>query len=595
MFIKISRSEELNYLQQFSWPNVNLVPEVELYGRTNEFAKISLNANGVNFQSNGSLLTDTFFNSLSVGVWKKHTDISNLQFIVEGNGNFLIQFGLHRLGHAHRWLHETEVALEHQERIIDLPFWECLEDGMLYFKIIALSDGFITNGGYVTSEKPIHDVKLGIVITHFNRKQYVVPAMKRIQEQLIFDNRFTNNIDLIVVDNSQNITSDESHGATIIPNLNLGGSGGFTRGLLHLKDNATYTHCLFMDDDASCEIESIRRAYVFLQYTKVEKTAVAGSLLREVEPYRLFEKGGYFSKVGQPIKSGFDMRSINDLLLADHNDTKPNYGAWWFFAFKISDVNHYAFPFFVRGDDILFSLLNKFSIVTNNGITCWGEDFSVKDGPIPRYLDTRQIILQRLRQEKISSLSTVLFVCKLFSSALFSYNYASAKAVTFGLNHVMIGPKFWTENMDMSKIRPLIGSFTPAEKMEKVDLANISAIRADYDESALKKIIRIITLNGFLLPSFCIKDDIVYQEKSFRAWFRALFLHKKVLYYYEPSGLGYIAEHNKKLFFKELFSFGWQSMRFIFKYNKLKKEYQEALPYLTSEEFWREVYKGELK
>ncbi len=30
-----------NFIQQFCWPNVSLVPELELYGRVNEFAKIA--------------------------------------------------------------------------------------------------------------------------------------------------------------------------------------------------------------------------------------------------------------------------------------------------------------------------------------------------------------------------------------------------------------------------------------------------------------------------------------------------------------------------------------------------------------------------
>jgi hypothetical protein len=237
--------------------------------------------------------------------------------------------------------------------------------------------------------------------------------------------------------------------------------------------------------------------------------------------------------------------------------------------------------------------MNKFNICTINGIGCWGEDFGLKDGPLPRYLDSRQIIIQRLIQNNISGISTIGFMFKIYASALFSYNYASAKAVSFALAHVMKGPKFWTENMDMSKIRPLIGSFAPSEKMEKINLAEYEPLRVDYHESKIRKLFRIVTLNGFLLPSCCIKDDVVYQEKSFRAWFRAVYRHKKVLYYYEPNGLGYIAEHNKKLFFKELFSFGWQALKFVVKYNTLKKAYQKALPHMTSEKFWRDIYKLE--
>lgn len=156
----------MNYIQQFCWPNVGLVPEVELYGRVNEFAKISLTAQGVSFKENGSFLTDTFFNSLSVGVWKKHTKIDDLSFLLEGKGKFLVQFGLHRLGHAHKWLHETEVYIDGHTNI-PLDFWTNLEDGMLYCKITALTEATIINGGYITNTIPLHDVKLGIVITHF--------------------------------------------------------------------------------------------------------------------------------------------------------------------------------------------------------------------------------------------------------------------------------------------------------------------------------------------------------------------------------------------------------------------------------------------
>jgi hypothetical protein len=88
-----------------------------------------------------------------------------------------------------------------------------------------------------------------------------------------------------------------------------------------------------------------------------------------------------------------------------------------------------------------------------------------------------------------------------------------------------------------------------------------------------------------------IKNILVIQHKSFRGQFSGLYRARKVLYYYKPSGLGYIAEHNKKAFFHELFRFTKVSIQFLLNYKKLKKDYQEALPYLTSEAFWREIYK----
>lgn len=62
-------------------------------------------------------------------------------------------------------------------------------------------------------------MKLGVVITHFNRKQYVVPAIQRIESQLLNDPQYEGKIDLVVVDNSKNITQEEAGiKPIIIPN-----------------------------------------------------------------------------------------------------------------------------------------------------------------------------------------------------------------------------------------------------------------------------------------------------------------------------------------------------------------------------------------
>ena len=59
------------------------------------------------------------------------------------------------------------------------------------------------------------------------------------------------------------------------------------RGLLSLIDSGVHSHALFMDDDASCEAESIARTYALLQYSRDSKTAVAGSLLRMLDTRRM--------------------------------------------------------------------------------------------------------------------------------------------------------------------------------------------------------------------------------------------------------------------------------------------------------------------
>lgn len=51
------------------------------------------------------------------------------------------------------------------------------------------------------------------------------------------------------------------------------------------------------------------------------------------------------------------MNVIKDLLLSEQNDNKPDYGGWWFYAFKINEVKYYAFLFLL--EEMIYSLVIK--------------------------------------------------------------------------------------------------------------------------------------------------------------------------------------------------------------------------------------------
>lgn len=580
-----------NIIQTFCFPSLQIGSPEEMYFRVKHKKQTRFDEKVIYFEKNESVTFDTFFNSFSVGVWKRNTSIEQLKCQLFGDGSFIIKFGLYRIGHAHKWLSEQTITLTNDGTIIDMPFWPSLEDGLLYLQMIALSDGEFRAGHYLTDSQPKREVKLGIVITHFNRKKYVLPAIHRIETELLDDKYFDKKIDLIVVDNSQNIEDHEAGiKPHIIPNKNLGGSGGFTRGLLYLEDNE-YTHCLFMDDDASCEVESIRRTYSLLQYAKNDNIAIAGSMLRELEPYRLFEKGAMFNGLCQPLKSGLDMRSVADLLFADQKTAQPDYGGWWFFAFKISEVKHYAFPFFVRGDDIMFGLTNRFQIESINGVCCWGDDFGLKSGPMPIYLDTRNHLLQLILVKHDSLYKFIRVASQFYFASAFSYNYATARAVILALKNIQEGPNFWLNNLDMGLIRKEIMSYQPQEKMEPIDRSNYHPVYKHKKETKLRSLIRWGTLNGYLLPSFLLKKQTVFQHKNFRGKLRDIFRYESVIYEYEPLSLGYIAKIDKKLFFSLTIKFMKEIISIILNFNKIKSDYKNNFEYMTSRKLWEDIYK----
>lgn len=582
-------------IQHLVMPNMVFGAPEEMYVRLLNNKVHALMSKGLLlFDVGGRVSFDTFFNSVTVQVWKNNTAVSDLQLHLRGRGRFIVRIGLHRIGHAHRWLQEQEATLSPEsDLVLDVQSWARLESGMLYFALEALDSGSLTDGCFSTYTAPQREVKLGIVITHFNRKQWVLPAIARIRDELLSDPRFQGRIELIVVDNSQNITSEEGKGITLIPNKNLGGSGGFTRGLLHLKDSGGFTHCLFMDDDASCEVESIKKTFNILTFAITERLAIAGSMLREVEPYRLFEKGATFDEICRPLKSGMDMRQISDLLFAELIDVRPGYGGWWFFCFEIQDVIEYAFPFFVRGDDSRFSISNNFNIVTMNGIATWGDDFALKAGPLPIYLDTRYHLHHSILLFNKSSFGVAKYVAKLCLGQIFSCNYTSANAVIISVKDFLCGPETFLQDLDASKARAKISNLGSQEKLLPVDRSISGVEYGNMKEGFIRKILRFLSLNGILVPSFFFKKTVVFQHKGFRARLREVFLHKRIHYEYEPNGTGYIAEIDRLRaigLLKDMMII----LIFIFlKIHRVKREYREATLKATTEAFWRHIYSQE--
>jgi GT2 family glycosyltransferase len=582
-------------LQSFVFPNLAIKASEALYVRATP-GTIPMLADGkLRFTPGSGAHFDTFFNALTVGTWKTKCKIDELHFRLRGKGRFAVRFGLRRRGFSQRWLADSEASLVDGVDIrIELPFWAELEDGLLYVSVTAFEAGEICAAAFATDAAPLQDVKLGIVITHFSRKQRVLPAIARIRANLLADESYRGRIELVVVDNSRDIDPADAKGVTLIPNRNLGGSGGFTRGLMHLEDEGSFTHCLFMDDDASCEIESIRRAYALLSYARSNDMAVAGSLLRELEPNRTHEIGAIFDGAYRPLKGGLDACRVHDLLLMEKYDPRINYGGWWFFAFSLDYFSKYPFPFFVRGDDVLFSLVNRFDLVTMNGISCWGEDFWYKESPLTRYLWARCTLVMFISvlDKDVNYCSDQLY--KWVRGILLSYHYDSAHAFCLALDHVCRGPQFFVDNVDLSPVINDINSFSIEERLEPIARdEHIAYAHRRTKRRRFRGLIRSLSLNGLLLPSFLIRNKTMFQPKGYGGNLAETYRYRRIHYEHEPLGIGFVLKFNRKRFFAEAWRFAKAAWRFRSEFTRIRKAYRDALPYLTSRAFWEEAYKQE--
>lgn len=579
-------------IQRSVYPSFNLCSQTDLYFKHNGNAILNIAESQVDLRRGGRVYTDTYFNSISIGKWKRHTSIKELTFNLTFKGQIKITWHVHRLNFSDRIVGENYLNSTDVETIsIPLDFWKALEDGMLFFEVESLSSkSNIKDFSFSTSDVPNNSIKLGIVITHFNRQQYVIPAIERLSSQLLTQEEFRDKVSLNVVDNSSNLPG--FLGVNIISNENLGGSGGFTRGLIHLKEQGNYTHCLFMDDDASCEVESIRRTVSLLEFAKDPSAAIAGAMLREAEMFRQFENGARFDGICKPNKCNLDLRNKHDLLvneLEEHID----YGGWWFLAFPISKVTNLAFPYFVRGDDIGFGLKHKFNIITLNGISTWGDDFSLKNGPLPYYLDVRNHIMQHFHGLVDGGFKGILkTTMKMCLRNLFTYHYETALAAIIAVEDCTKGKNFWIDNASMSDKRKEISSLVINEKPEDIllDVAS-QAINGNPHETRISRCVRLLTLNGHLLPKMFFKKGRVWQHKGFGGNLREVYRYNDVLYIHWTSNKGFILKHDKKKFFNHLIRYTKAIYNLYKNYNRLENEYRSSYDELTSTEFWKKQFK----
>jgi galactofuranosylgalactofuranosylrhamnosyl-N-acetylglucosaminyl-diphospho-decaprenol beta-1,5/1,6-galactofuranosyltransferase len=599
---------ELTTLQRVILPNQATYGPVESYFRWESGAAVE-SPHGLSLDPGSQVSTLTFYNAFPIVKWHDYTTVSSARAYLRGTGSCRVQqlvarvtglpAGVPKLDSPlvdwpveEQLLSDTTIdLLETEDTVLPEVNLASLGEGLLFLRIVANEDVLISSMGFATIEPPGQSARVGLVITHFNRQQQVQAASHRIREELLDDPEFGSLFELIVVDNSSNSEVESGNGVHVIPNANYGGSGGFSRGLLELYRNGGFTHCLFMDDDASCEIESLRRVSRIFSFSTTDRLAVAGSLMDAADQGRVYEKGAYFDGLCHRVHQDLDTRLPFHLLMAERDVFPANYGGWWFFGFSLADVARFPFPFFVRGDDVAFSISNSFNILTMNGIAAYGDTFESKHGTMTTYLDTRGHLVQQIAVLGQGRLKVLKGFARFFLMTLLSYRYGSAAATCQAARDVMQGPQFFADNLDMSSRFPLIKELAQADagapyKQPPADLAIVEK----SSESLPSIVARVITMNGVLLPNFLLRKQPVLQKPGFKARLKEVYLHRSIFYAPSPTSAGEKVELDRMKMFALTLEFLRDFTRFAIHFGRVRKSYREQVPYLTSRQFWEKTY-----
>jgi len=550
----------------------------------------------------GSVLgSHTYFNSFSIGKWRKYTSISNLYLRLQVTGEF--QLTVRHARKMYKVIKNKIVAEKHiaaaekSDVVLALPVDE--NEGIYYFELKAMSeDARLWGGAYETEvdESTLEDVKIGIGICTFRREAYVAHNMQVLRQTILENDEcpMKGHLEIFISDNSQTLKSElQTEDIHIFPNRNLGGAGGFTRAMLEIKKVSKekgITHVLLMDDDIRLNPDSLLRTYAMLRLIKPEhKDAFIGGHMLKIDAQNLqSEAADHWDIVSHhPVKYNYDLEKI-DFIIKNEIEDSVNYLSWWYCCMPVNVVsdNNLPLPIFIKRDDIEYGLRSGRKFITMNGVCVWHEPFDYKSASYLEYYYFRNMCIMNARHRlSFTADKLIQEVWKRVEGFLLRYRYKDAELSLLGVQHYLRGID-WLKSQDAEKLNEEVMKLGyKKEPMSEIDYVFTHGVYeskvAPSDLGLKSKLIRKLTLNGWLLPARGTVVVPAYQP-SFTHFYRVA----RVINYEEISNTGFVTTRDYKSLFYILRMFRETKKLIKKNYRRITEEYRDRYDELINIKFW---------
>ncbi|WP_174147820.1 glycosyltransferase [Leisingera sp. ANG59] len=582
-------------LQGLMWPEFGICTERDLYLRAQGPVAVSSEQRELRFAVGGHVSFGSWFNLFNLEKWQRECGLQSLSLALEGEGAFELSVILAPRGRSWDRVVSRYVEFPADGRLeisLDQLLQPGATPGVLFFELRALGAGRLTGASWQTLDAPRREPQLALAVTTFKREAAVARTVERFCT-FREGSWMKPHVQMIVTDNGQSVELAPQEGVTLVPNENLGGSGGFTRGLLEARARGA-SHCLFMDDDASIHMESLERTWMMLAYARDPGTAVAGAMISEQHRWAIWENGARFFTRCQPLHMGTDLRDMTQMLAMEHEAAQPVpedfYGGWWCFAFPVEQAEHLAFPFFVRGDDVSFSLANDFNIITLNGVVSFQESFTEKESPQTWYLDLRSHMAHHLSlpQLEVGARGVLKIAAWFFLRNLPRMHYDTLAAINLAVEDVMKGPEFFDEHADMAGRRADIKALMAAEAWQDLDPHQALPPVRHHPPAAWKRNLMKLSLNGLLIPGFARFGSKITLEAQNRSHIGFAWGAAEITCLNAERAKFYTVRHSKAAAWRELKRFAANARAFLKVYDQLAADYRGSYGQLTSNDYWQD-------
>ncbi|GHG05762.1 MULTISPECIES: glycosyltransferase [Amycolatopsis] len=563
---------------------------------------------------------NTYFGRFPASYWQRWTNVSEVSVEAVVTGTGLLSMGASDVEGEPRVVAAEQIKDAKQAKVSLTGKLDKFYDGGALWLDLETEGGQTLRVEQVrwTVEAPEKIRPTAVTICTMNRAD---DCLKNLQA-LAADVSSLDTLDAIYVadqgtdlvesrDGFEQVAKDLGDKLHYIKQPNLGGAGGFTRGLYEVAGHTATEHAnvLFMDDDVLLEPDLVIRMTAFSNRA-AHPIIVGGQMLNLFHPNQL-HVGAEYARLntlepGQPVEHSL---TTADLLGVDEETLKPNrqerrldagYNGWWscLIPYEVVKATGYPLPFFFQWDDAEYSYRARahgFPTVTLPGAGVWHADFHMKDwDEWHRYFNLRNSIITAALHSpfNLNLLSRVL-IAQLVRYLL-GMQYGLSATLIKAVEDFLKGPEILRDGgvEAMQEIRRIRENYPETKRHKAIDVPGIASsdigIINTPPRPTLQRVVllrrvidRVLGRSKFGLGAVPIDEA---------NWWHIAQFQTAVVTDASQEGVRVRSYDRVKMF-----ALAKQGARVVQRLRKegaaVQEQYKRAMPELTSRENWKRLYK----
>lgn len=576
----------------------------------------------------------TFFNAFPASYWQHWTRVKTVKFTAQVEGAGALQLmrstGRGLTYPVQKFEFDSSNQTNHPAQIIsyEIPMAGLADGGYFWFEAKASDSSCFTVSNAEWSVPCANKVQSGkqqqsnstfsIAITTFNRPSYCHNQLKAIAENKALRARLDTiyctdqGTDLVKNQPGFNETSANlGSQLTYIQQANLGGSGGFSRGMFETLKAGKSSYTMLLDDDAISETECILRALQFADYT-IKPAIIGGGMLHLDNRTVLYTQGERFTRNNVWMKPSQNLDYNHDfaaITLQDcperHQRIDTDYNGWWMSLIPTAIMKEIglSLPVFIKFDDTEYSiraLEHGYHTICLPGVAVWHQAWHDKDPSRTweEYFFQRNRWICGLLHCTRPSLRFAIEMLRSDLASGLKLAYSAMHLHHMGLQDILRGPQYIVDSMPqkLGEVRKARQSFSDTQPVS--DEALISEVLREHvspftahDAKALRKTQKRATIKALFAHERHAKNPrpevaIPAQDVSWPS-----FVGVNTAIVTAPDGTTLnLFQRDSKLFRKMLRADALLALKMLRKWKKLSREYRSYD--MASVESWEQIFRA---